>query len=153
MRQLRSEFPDPQQRKEVIHAYTSSIATIWLVLTPIIGFCFVLVLGLRAYSLKRNIVKGGQQQQNGAPGLQAENSAQNDLEKGIKEVEVREEDEEDEEDEIREEKGKEKATQDAGVEYISRVEERASIPEANGTSSRPAVSEGSGDSAVATLKG
>lgn len=40
-------------RKEVQHAYTTSISTIWVVDTPIIGVCFVLVMFLKAYSLRR----------------------------------------------------------------------------------------------------
>ncbi|KAH8109974.1 MFS general substrate transporter [Phellopilus nigrolimitatus] len=59
VRLLRSEFPDPSQRAEVIHAYTSSITTIWLTVTPMIGFCFLIVLFLRDYSLKRTTVHKG----------------------------------------------------------------------------------------------
>lgn len=59
VRQLRNMFPDPAQRQEVIHAYTSAIATIWVALTPMLGVSFILVLFLRSYTLKRFTVKGG----------------------------------------------------------------------------------------------
>lgn len=44
-------------QQQVIHAYTKSIATIWLVDTPIIGFSFILILFIKKYSLKRKVVR------------------------------------------------------------------------------------------------
>ncbi|OJA14842.1 hypothetical protein AZE42_00766 [Rhizopogon vesiculosus] len=55
-----SSIPDPTLRNEVMHAYSQSISTIWLVNTPISGFGLLLVLFLRAYSLKRTIVRDGE---------------------------------------------------------------------------------------------
>src|SRR5882757_5673202 len=43
-----------------MHAYSQSISTIWLVNTPISGFGLLLVLFIRAYSLKRTIVRDGE---------------------------------------------------------------------------------------------
>ncbi|GLB34845.1 putative membrane transporter [Lyophyllum shimeji] len=53
-------IPDAAQRAAVINAYARSISTIWLVMTPIIGACFVMVLFLRGYSLQRTIVRSGE---------------------------------------------------------------------------------------------
>ncbi|KAF8969828.1 major facilitator superfamily domain-containing protein [Flammula alnicola] len=36
------DIPDPTTRADVIQAYTRSISNIWLVMTPIIGACFVM---------------------------------------------------------------------------------------------------------------
>ncbi|OAX38645.1 MFS general substrate transporter [Rhizopogon vinicolor AM-OR11-026] len=55
-----SSIPDPTLRNEVMHAYSQSISTIWLVNTPISGFGLLLVLFIRAYSLKRTIVRDGE---------------------------------------------------------------------------------------------
>ncbi|KAH9483677.1 putative MFS-type transporter [Psilocybe cubensis] len=52
-------IPDPVVRASVIDAYAKSISTIWLVMTPILGACFVMVLFLRNYTLARNIVRAG----------------------------------------------------------------------------------------------
>ncbi|KAG6867013.1 hypothetical protein C0991_003929 [Blastosporella zonata] len=40
-------------------AYARSISTIWLVMTPLIGVSFVMVLFVRKYSLKRTVVRQG----------------------------------------------------------------------------------------------
>lgn len=53
-------IPDPIQRAAVINAYARSISTIWLVMTPIIGVSFVMVLFVRKYSLARTIVRHGE---------------------------------------------------------------------------------------------
>lgn len=60
---LRKDYPNPTQLHEVIHAYTRAIVTIWIALTPIIGFCFIIVLFIREYTLKRKVVRGDQQGQ------------------------------------------------------------------------------------------
>ena len=44
-----------------MHAYTGSIATIWLYLTPIVGVSFFLSLLIRAYTLKRKTIKQGKE--------------------------------------------------------------------------------------------
>ncbi|KAJ6551403.1 major facilitator superfamily domain-containing protein [Mycena capillaripes] len=46
-------------RLQVIRAYTASISTIWLVNTPIICCCFIAVLFLKPYTLKRKVVRNG----------------------------------------------------------------------------------------------
>ncbi|KAF5381014.1 hypothetical protein D9615_004058 [Tricholomella constricta] len=51
---------DPTQRAAVIEAYARSISTIWLVMTPIIGASFVMVLFIRKYSLKRTVIRHGE---------------------------------------------------------------------------------------------
>ncbi|KAG1836612.1 MFS general substrate transporter [Suillus subluteus] len=55
-----SSISNPTVRNEVMHAYTRSISTIWLVSTPLSGFGFFLVLFIRAYTLKRTIIRGGE---------------------------------------------------------------------------------------------
>lgn len=77
---LKEYQQDPVQKAQVIHAYARSISTIWIVMTPVVGACFImgkcicmlhtgdisqtlhLVLGLRKYSLQRNIVRQGAKQ-------------------------------------------------------------------------------------------
>ncbi|KIJ49256.1 hypothetical protein M422DRAFT_205468 [Sphaerobolus stellatus SS14] len=44
-------------RQEVLHAYASSITTIWDLCTPILGICLILSLFIKKYSLKRNVVR------------------------------------------------------------------------------------------------
>ncbi|KAG9226121.1 hypothetical protein CCMSSC00406_0005032 [Pleurotus cornucopiae] len=56
-----TSIPDPLVRSQVIHAYARSISEIWLSMTPIVGAGFVMVLIVRHYTLKRTIVKGGQE--------------------------------------------------------------------------------------------
>ncbi|TDL24822.1 MFS amino acid permease [Rickenella mellea] len=74
-RQLPIVFPDPKQRAEVIHAYTRSIANIWLVMTPILGAGFCMVLLIRSYTLRRVVVRRS------CPGETTENVSNTDLEK------------------------------------------------------------------------
>ncbi|KAH9998106.1 MFS general substrate transporter [Russula compacta] len=50
--------PQPQQG-QIIHAYTQSIAAIWIFNTPIVGIGFLMVLFVRAYSLKRATIQSG----------------------------------------------------------------------------------------------
>jgi len=72
------QIPDPVQKALVIDTYARSISHIWIVMTPIVGVCFILVLGLKKYSLKRPVVKqGGQEDTNKEPGPGT------DLEKGL----------------------------------------------------------------------
>uniref|UniRef100_A0A0W0FLA2 Putative MFS amino acid permease n=1 Tax=Moniliophthora roreri TaxID=221103 RepID=A0A0W0FLA2_MONRR len=53
------EISDANQRSAVIQAYAKSISSIWVVCTPIVGVGFLMVLFLRRYTLKRTIVRGG----------------------------------------------------------------------------------------------
>jgi len=64
------DIPDPVQRAAVIQAFSKSISTIFLVHAPIIGFCFVLSLLLRHYTLQRQVVFG-----DGAPATSGAESA------------------------------------------------------------------------------
>ena len=50
-----SQIQPESLRQQVLHAFTRSLATIWIVFTPIsfVGFLFVLVV--REYSLKRTV--------------------------------------------------------------------------------------------------
>ncbi|KAF9052921.1 MFS general substrate transporter [Panaeolus papilionaceus] len=50
-------IPDPVIRTDIIDAYAKSISTVWMVMTPIVGACFVLVFFLKQYTLERNIVR------------------------------------------------------------------------------------------------
>ncbi|KAF8201537.1 MFS amino acid permease [Pholiota molesta] len=54
------DIPDPITRAAVIEAYTKSISTIWLVMTPIVGIAFIMVLFVRVYTLKRTVVRVGE---------------------------------------------------------------------------------------------
>lgn len=59
-------IPDPTLRMAIIQAFSQSISTIWIVLTPIIGICFIMVLFIRSYTLHRNVVRAGEKDE-GAP--------------------------------------------------------------------------------------
>lgn len=68
---------DPAVRALVIDSYARSISTIWKVMTPVVGFSFLLTLGIRKYSLSRNFVKQG-----GKDGKDETADANLDIEKG-----------------------------------------------------------------------
>ncbi|KJA27390.1 hypothetical protein HYPSUDRAFT_35275 [Hypholoma sublateritium FD-334 SS-4] len=51
------DIADPVTRAAVIQAYTKSISMIWIVMTPIVGVGFIMVLFIKAYTLKRTIVR------------------------------------------------------------------------------------------------
>jgi hypothetical protein len=53
------DIPNPVTRQAVIHAFTKAISTVWIVMTPMCCVCFILVLLIRNYSMKRVIVEGG----------------------------------------------------------------------------------------------
>ncbi|KAG2054759.1 MFS general substrate transporter [Suillus hirtellus] len=55
-----SSISNPAVRNEVMHAYSRSISTIWLVNTPISAFGLFLVLFIRGYTLERTIIRGGE---------------------------------------------------------------------------------------------
>ncbi|KAF8911966.1 MFS amino acid permease [Gymnopilus junonius] len=71
VRQLKN-IPDPITRAAVIGAYAKSISEIWLVMTPILGACVIMVLFIRKYTLKRTIVRAEQDKK----------TPEGDLEKG-----------------------------------------------------------------------
>ncbi|KAJ7204633.1 major facilitator superfamily domain-containing protein [Mycena haematopus] len=79
-RQIQSITPDAV-RQQVLHAYTKAVSAIWLVNTPLICVCFVAVLFLKKYSLKRKIIRAGK---NGAEVVPA-NDISDDVEKGPEE--------------------------------------------------------------------
>ncbi|KAI0051349.1 MFS general substrate transporter [Auriscalpium vulgare] len=54
---LLKNISDPVVRQEIIHAYTQSISTIWIVNTALVGAGFILVLFLKNYTLQRAAVK------------------------------------------------------------------------------------------------
>ncbi|KAH8100187.1 MFS general substrate transporter [Cristinia sonorae] len=51
------DIPDPVTREALTHAYTSAIAKIWVINTPILGAGLVMVLFVRGYSLSRTTVQ------------------------------------------------------------------------------------------------
>ncbi|KAG1730746.1 MFS general substrate transporter [Suillus lakei] len=55
-----SSISNPTVRNEVMHAYSRSISTVWLVNTPLSMFGLFLVLFIRGYTLKRIIIRGGE---------------------------------------------------------------------------------------------
>lgn len=55
-----SSISNPTVRNEVMHAYSRSISTIWLVNTPLSAFGLFLVLFIRGYTLERTIIRGGE---------------------------------------------------------------------------------------------
>ncbi|THU98311.1 MFS general substrate transporter [Dendrothele bispora CBS 962.96] len=46
----------PELRQQVLHAYTKSVSLMWIVCTPVLFTGFIIVLFIRSYSLKRNVV-------------------------------------------------------------------------------------------------
>ncbi|EIN07242.1 MFS general substrate transporter [Punctularia strigosozonata HHB-11173 SS5] len=57
VRQIKN-IPDAATRVAVMHAYTKSISTIWIVMTPIVGVGFIMVMFLKHYTLKRMTRQG-----------------------------------------------------------------------------------------------
>ncbi|KAK7034756.1 hypothetical protein VNI00_012163 [Paramarasmius palmivorus] len=61
--QLTNELRDlvfiepPELRQRVLHAYTKSISSLWIVCTPLVFSAFIMVLFIRPYSLKRNVIR------------------------------------------------------------------------------------------------
>ncbi|KZV73419.1 MFS amino acid permease [Peniophora sp. CONT] len=49
---------DPSTRQAVIHAFATSISTIWIVNTPLVGVGLIMVFFIKSYSLKRPTVQG-----------------------------------------------------------------------------------------------
>ncbi|KAF8843667.1 MFS general substrate transporter [Paxillus ammoniavirescens] len=52
-------IPDVTLRNAILHAWSRSIATIWIMCTPLCGVALILTFFLRAYSLNRKTVQGG----------------------------------------------------------------------------------------------
>jgi EmrB/QacA subfamily drug resistance transporter len=57
-----SSISDPTVRSEVMHAYSRSISTVWLVNVPLSAFGLFLVLFIRSYTLERTIIRGSEKQ-------------------------------------------------------------------------------------------
>ncbi|CAG7851758.1 Uncharacterized MFS-type transporter C1399.02 [Serendipita indica DSM 11827] len=79
------EIQPPELRDQVLHAYTRSIALIWIVYCAICFVGLLLVLPVRAYSLKRQIKKGEDPKKAGDAEEQERSAtppSSNDLEKG-----------------------------------------------------------------------
>ncbi|KAG1782675.1 MFS general substrate transporter [Suillus placidus] len=55
-----SSISNPTVRNEVMHAYSQSISTVWLVNVPLSAFGLFLVLFIRGYTLERTIIRGGE---------------------------------------------------------------------------------------------
>jgi len=51
-------LPQPE-RGQIIHAYAQSISTIWVFNTPAVGAGFIMILFIKAYSLKQTTIQGG----------------------------------------------------------------------------------------------
>ncbi|KAI0040909.1 MFS general substrate transporter [Auriscalpium vulgare] len=64
---LLKDIQDPVVRGEIIHAYSKSIATIWVVNAPLVGVGLIMVLFLKGYTLKRNTVRAAPTDVEAAP--------------------------------------------------------------------------------------
>ncbi|KAF8637399.1 hypothetical protein AX17_002894 [Amanita inopinata Kibby_2008] len=53
---------DPVLRSTVIQAFCKSISMIWIVMTPVVGVCFIMVLFIRVYTLQRRVVRAGDEE-------------------------------------------------------------------------------------------
>lgn len=47
----------PELKQQILHAYSKSISTLWIVNAPICGMFFFLTLLLKQYSLQRTVVR------------------------------------------------------------------------------------------------
>ncbi|ETW79037.1 major facilitator superfamily [Heterobasidion irregulare TC 32-1] len=56
VRRLKDIQPD-SLRRQVVHAYTKSLSTIWIVDTPLLVVCFVMALFLKNYDLKQRVIR------------------------------------------------------------------------------------------------
>ncbi|KAF8500652.1 MFS amino acid permease [Gautieria morchelliformis] len=74
-------------RQQVLHAYSKSISTVWIVNTPLWGMGFIMVLFLKKYTLKREVIRSGEKGTQGDQKLDSGavtlNDATSDVEKGI----------------------------------------------------------------------
>lgn len=59
---LLGSIEDPNMKALVLNAYTRSISTVWIVMTPIVGAGFIMVLFVRKYTLQRTIVRSGDEE-------------------------------------------------------------------------------------------
>ncbi|KAJ7062898.1 MFS general substrate transporter [Mycena amicta] len=64
-------------RQQVLHAYTTGVSAIWIMNTPIVVVCFVVVFFLKKYSLKRKVIRTGK---NGKPEVVPESEQSADVE-------------------------------------------------------------------------
>ncbi|TFK30129.1 MFS general substrate transporter [Coprinopsis marcescibilis] len=58
---------DPTVRAAIIDAYSRSISTIWIVMTPVVGVSLIMSLFIKQYTLNRTIVRTGDEEK-GTPG-------------------------------------------------------------------------------------
>ncbi|CAE6434718.1 unnamed protein product [Rhizoctonia solani] len=88
------KYIQPEElRQQVLHAFTRSLSTIWIVMTPLLFFGTVCVLFIRSYTLVRQVERGQKKgeaaepkpDESGEPQLESPVSAQNDVEKAIPE--------------------------------------------------------------------
>ncbi|KIJ16697.1 hypothetical protein PAXINDRAFT_98515 [Paxillus involutus ATCC 200175] len=75
-------IPDVTLRNAVLHAWSRSIATIWIMYTPLCGVALILTLFLRVYSLNRKTVQSGDAETADDDEKGAEASSMNDEEGG-----------------------------------------------------------------------
>ncbi|KAJ7755212.1 MFS amino acid permease [Mycena metata] len=85
VRVIQSIQPD-SLRQQVRHAYTKGVSTIWILDTPLIGFCFFASLFLKKYTLKRKIIRTGKAEATGVSPATA--AVVDDPEKGPEDEEV-----------------------------------------------------------------
>ncbi|KAH7889438.1 major facilitator superfamily domain-containing protein [Phlebopus sp. FC_14] len=93
-----SSIADPSMRAQIMHAYAHSIRTVWLVNTPLAATGLILISFIRGYSLKRTIIRGGEDKvvdtEKGSPQeeVDSERSVANCCGKGEGEVETTQDD-------------------------------------------------------------
>jgi len=73
-----SRIPDLALRSALEHAFTRSVSFIWLVSTPLLGFGTLVVFLLRAYSLKRTVVRAGDKKEQTENSTEAEETPEPD---------------------------------------------------------------------------
>ncbi|CAE6445742.1 putative transporter C3H1,06c [Rhizoctonia solani AG-1 IB] len=95
------KYIQPEElRQEVLHAFTRSLSTIWIVMTPFLFVGTVCVLFIRSYTLVRQVERGQKEGSNAEPKTDEPSEAQpespasaqsRDIEKAIPEEERKEE--------------------------------------------------------------
>ncbi|KIJ16139.1 hypothetical protein PAXINDRAFT_113909 [Paxillus involutus ATCC 200175] len=77
-------IPDVTLRNAVLHAWSRSIATIWMMCTPVSGVALILTLFLRAYSLNRRVVHSSEAKatNDAEEAIELETSSMKDVEDG-----------------------------------------------------------------------
>jgi EmrB/QacA subfamily drug resistance transporter len=59
------DIPDPNVRRAILQAFSQAISTIWIVMTPVCGISFIMVLFIRLYTLKQRVVRAEDEEQGG----------------------------------------------------------------------------------------